>query len=72
MRKYATCEDLEQVKKSVDGIDDRLEDIEDNHLDSIWAAMNFLEKRVSDLRWWILGSVSLLGVVLAILEVKAV
>jgi len=61
-KKYASYEDLQEVKEDI-------KDIKDNHLSSIWAAINFLDKSVGSLRWWILGSVSILGIVLAILQV---
>lgn len=65
--KYVEHEEFARITKE---IKDDIEDIKDNHLASIWVAIGFLDRNVGQLRWWILGSVALLGVVLAILEVR--
>ena len=61
MRKYATCEDLAEVKKDI-------EDIKDNHLTTIWTAIEFLRREVGNLRWYILGSVGLLAIVITLVQ----
>ena len=60
--KHVTEKDFKRLEKKVD-------DIMDNHLNSIWTAIQFVMKDISNLRWWVLASVTILGVVLAILEV---
>ena len=63
-------ERIENIERETREVHTAVDDIKDNHLKSIWAYMGFLEKSVGNLRWYIIGSVALLGVVLAILEVK--
>ena len=66
MNNYVT---KEQLDKACNEINDRIDDIKDNHLNSIWAYIGFLDRSIGNLRWWIMGSVAVLGIVLAIIQV---
>jgi len=55
-------DELAGVKKDV-------ADIKNNHLPSILGKIADVKGEVRNLRWFIMGSVMMLGVVLAILEV---
>ena len=68
--------EIGDAKKRIENIEKTVEDIKDNHLQDIWTAvegiwgsMEFCFRDISNLRWWVLGSITLLGIVLAILEV---
>ena len=62
MNDYVTKDEFKELKDEVD-------DIRDNHLQSIYTSIQFIWKDIGNLRWWIMGSVAILGVVLAILQV---
>lgn len=62
-------EEINELHKRCDHIDKRLEDIEENHLPHLFALIDAVKDKVHDLRWQILVAVSVIGVVLAILEV---
>lgn len=65
MKEYATKEEL---KEEIEEVKSELKNIEENHLTSIWCAIEFLRSEVRNLRWFILGSVAVLAIVLAILD----
>lgn len=48
---------------------DDIEDIRDNHLASIFSAVMNLADQVKNLRWFFLGGIALLGVIMAMLQV---
>ena len=62
MNDYVTKDEFKELKDEVD-------DIRDNHLQSIYTSIQFIWRDIGNLRWWIMGSVAILGVVLAILQV---
>ena len=62
MNDYVTNDEFKELKEEVD-------DIRDNHLQSIYTSIQFIWKDIGNLRWWIMGSVAVLGIVLAILQV---
>ena len=62
-------EEIKDLNTRCDKIDKRLEDIEENHLPHLFALIDNVKDKVTDLRWQILVAVSVIGVVLAILEV---
>jgi len=62
MNDYVTKDEFKELKDEVD-------DIRDNHLQSIYTSIQFIWKDIGNLRWWIMGSVAVLGIVLAILQV---
>ena len=53
----------EELTEKCNEIKDDIKKLRENDLHAI-------EKRVSDLRWFIVGSTTLLGLILAILEVR--
>ena len=68
--KYLPKEEFEEWKDSdFKELKDSVEDIKENHLASIWLAIQFVMRDVGNLRWFIIGSVAVLGIVLALLEV---
>ena len=60
---------INELNTRCDKIDKRLEDIEENHLPHLFALIDNVKDKLTDLRWQILVAVSVIGVVLAILEV---
>ena len=55
--------------KEMNWVRDELDDIKNNHLASIGGWILYLDKAVNNLRWFVLASATVLGIVLAILEV---
>ena len=66
MNDYVT---KEEFKQRCDKVDEKLEDITDNHLTTIWGAIEFIFHDIRNIRWLIMGGVGVLAIVLAILEV---
>lgn len=62
-------EELAKVTKDVESIRADITDIKENHLTSLLSKLSHLEDRISDLRWFFMAGLVILGVVLAILEV---
>jgi len=62
MEDHVTREEFKEVK-------DDVRDIKDNHLASITKQLDALTGRVKDLRWFFLGGMAVLGVVLGMLQV---
>ena len=62
-------DEMKELHLRCDNIDKRLEDIEENHLPHLFGLVDAVKDKVNDLRWQILVAVSVIGVVLAILEV---
>jgi len=65
--------ELEEIKSDIKAIKSEVEDIRDNHLkhidsaiESIWGAVGFLTKGISDLKWLIIGASGLLAIVIAL------
>jgi len=62
-------EELAEVKKDVAEIKADITGIKKNHLPSILEKIAGVKGEVRNLRWFIMGSVMVLGIVLAIIEV---
>ena len=60
----------EELTEKCNEIKDDIKQIRDNDLHSIEAWILYIEKNVDHLRWYILGASALLGIILAILEVR--
>ena len=63
---YVERKEFEEAMKQVN---DKMDDITDNHLNSIEAWILWLDKSIGNLRWFFTAGMVLLGVVLAILQV---
>jgi len=61
-KQYVKYEEFKEVKKDV-------KDIKDNHLPSILKSIDALKDKVKDLKWFFLGGMAVLGIVLGILQV---
>jgi len=61
-------EELAEVKKEIKGIKADIRDIKDNHLTSILDKIAGVANQVKNLRWFIMASMLVLGVVLAIIQ----
>ena len=61
--------ELAEVKKEIKGIKAEITDIKDNHLTSIKEKIAAVASQVKNLRWFIMASMLVLGVVLSILHV---
>lgn len=59
----------EEIRGRLNAIEERLEDITENHLASIYGLIDDVASRVRDLRWYIMIASGVLGVVLAMLKV---
>lgn len=67
--------EIEEIKTDVKDLKADIEDIKNNHLkcmydavDEVWASLQFLMTDISNLRWFILASVGVLAVVVAVIE----
>lgn len=65
--------ELEEIRGDIKAIKQEVEDIRDNHLahiydaiESLWGAIGFLTKGISDLKWLIIGASGLLAIVIAL------
>ena len=62
----------EEFNDKCDEINCKIDDIKDNHLNTILNAVIWIDERtdrkIGNLRWWILGSVTLLGIVIALIQ----
>jgi len=63
-------EDEEYVKmKDFKRLESKVDDIIDNHLNSIWGAIEFIFRDIGNLRWYIVGGVGIIAIVLTLLQV---
>ena len=65
--------ELEEIRGDIKAIKQEVEDIRDNHLahiydaiESLWGAIGFLTRGISDLKWLIIGASGLLAIVIAL------
>ena len=56
-----TRAEFDQLRKDI-------EDIKTNHLECIWSAITQLADSVRNLRWFIMGSMGMLALVIALVE----
>ena len=61
--------DVEEVKTDIAELKADVHEIKDNHLNCIENIVLNLKEQIANLRWFILASLAVMGVVLAILEV---
>ena len=54
------------TKKDLKRVEDKVDDIKDNHLDSIYASIQFILKDISNLRWFIMGSIGVIAIIVTI------
>jgi len=65
MNDYVTkTEHTESCKR----IEEKIDDLKENDLHSIWLAIEVIFKDIGNLRWFIVGGFSILGIVLALLK----
>lgn len=60
---------MEEFDKRLSAIEEKIDDIADNHLPSLYGMLDDVASRVRDLRWYIMIASGVLGVVLAMLQV---
>jgi len=60
--------ELNEIKQDVKKLKSEIKDIKDNHLDSIYASIQFILKDISNLRWFILGGIAILALVVTLLQ----
>jgi len=58
----------DEFRKECKGIEDKIDDLKENDLHSIWLAIEVIFKDIGNLRWFIVGGFSILGIVLALLK----
>jgi len=58
----------DEFHKECKGIEDKIDDLKENDLHSIWLAIEVIFKDIGNLRWFIVGGFTILGIVLALLK----
>jgi len=60
--------ELDEIKQDVKELKSEIKDIKDNHLDSIYASIQFILKDISNLRWFIMGGIAVLAIVITLIQ----
>ena len=61
-------QELEEIKQDVKELKSEIKDIKDNHLDSIYASIQFILKDIANLRWFIMGGIAVLAIVITLIQ----
>ena len=59
----------DELTEACQGINDKIDDIKDNHLKSIYSLISVVSGKVNDLKWFVVGVGVVLALVLTILQV---
>jgi hypothetical protein len=63
-----TGKEFAEIKRNMAHIQGELDDIKDNHLQSIYASIEFILRDISNLRWYIMGGIGILAIVVTLIQ----
>ncbi|RLC34002.1 MAG: hypothetical protein DRZ76_03490 [Candidatus Nealsonbacteria bacterium] len=58
----------DEIRKELEKLENQIEDIKSNHLDSIYTAIKLCMRDINHLRWFIMAGTAVLGIVIALVE----
>ena len=61
-------QELDEIRSDVKELKSEIKDIKDNHLDSIYASIQFILKDIANLRWFIMGGIAVLAIVITLIQ----